>query len=95
MAQIRGELDNLKQQLVETQQRPAVVFLIRASVHVSYGSGVVWKETRDEHHCYITAGSLRNVHGWPVVDCRENRKYTYVYHYNPDRPYPQNTPVHH
>jgi hypothetical protein len=62
---------------------------------VSYGSGVVWKETRDEHHCYITAGSLRNVHGWPVVDCRGNRKYTYVYHYNPDRPYPQNTPVHH
>jgi hypothetical protein len=29
------------------------------------------------------------------VDCRENQKYTYVYHYNPDRPYPQNTPVHH
>ena len=68
MQDVRGELEALKTQLATVQQRPPIVFLVQCNIHVSYGAGVVWKEVKGEHAVFITAGSLKNLRGWPLVD---------------------------
>ena len=74
MDDMRAELENMKQQISTFQQQPPIVFLVKAEVHVAYGSPVVWSERKGEYQAYIVRDSLKNVQGWSCVDLAYSQK---------------------